>query len=143
MPSLRATQAIADSAHLVHWSADDHDPHRLVGGTGRVAERQLTYRRSRWATGCEGLAFDPSISVLPDTSTAGSPSGLSVDLSTPQNESPTGLAEGNLKKAVVTLPAGMVVNPATANGLGHARRGDRIGQRQPSVVPGLGEGRDG
>jgi hypothetical protein len=68
--------------------------------------------------GCERLSFSPSLAVAPDTTVGGSPSGLGVDVRFPQEEAPFGLAEGNLKKAIVTLPAGMVVNPATANGLG-------------------------
>jgi hypothetical protein len=69
-------------------------------------------------TGCASLDFSPSLSVQPDTPVAGSPTGLGVDLRVPQNESPEGLAEANLKKAVVTLPQGMVVSPSAANGLG-------------------------
>jgi hypothetical protein len=69
-------------------------------------------------TGCSLLDFSPSLSVQPDTAVAGSPSGLDVDLRVPQSESPEGLAEANLKKTVVTLPAGMVVSPSAANGLG-------------------------
>src|ERR1700686_3697495 len=67
--------------------------------------------------GCWRLSFSPPLVVKPDTTVGGSPSGLGVDVRFPQEEAPFGLAEGNLKKAVVTLPAGMVVNPATANGL--------------------------
>jgi hypothetical protein len=69
-------------------------------------------------TGCASLDFSPSLSVQPDTQAAGSPTGLGVDLRVPQNESPEGLAEANLEKAVVTLPEGMVISPSAANGLG-------------------------
>jgi len=68
-------------------------------------------------TGCAALDFSPSLNVQPDTQAAAVPSGLNVDLRVPQNESPEGLAEANLKKAVVKLPAGMVVSPSVANGL--------------------------
>jgi hypothetical protein len=68
-------------------------------------------------TGCERLSFTPSISVRPETSTADSPTGLAVDLHIPQNENPTGLAEADLKDAVVALPQGVTVNPSSANGL--------------------------
>jgi uncharacterized repeat protein (TIGR01451 family) len=66
---------------------------------------------------CEKLDFSPSITARPETTVASSPSGLAVDLHVPQNESPSGLAEANLKDAVVTLPAGMTVSPSQANGL--------------------------
>ena len=69
------------------------------------------------SNGCGRLDFSPSITVRPDTTAADSPSGLDVDLKVPQNGSPDGLAEANLKKAVVTLPQGMSVNPSAAGGL--------------------------
>jgi hypothetical protein len=68
--------------------------------------------------GCEALAFDPSVTVQPASSVASSPSGLNVDVRIPQNESPGGLADANLKRAVVTLPAGMALSPSAAVGLG-------------------------
>jgi hypothetical protein len=71
-------------------------------------------------TGCSRLAFNPSISVQPDTTVADSPSGLNVDLHVPQDGLANlgGLAEANLKTAVVTLPAGTSVSPSAADGLG-------------------------
>jgi len=70
-------------------------------------------------TGCESVPFEPSISVNPTTDVADSPSGLEVDLSLPQEWSdPEALQQSDLRKAVVKLPAGMSVNPASANGLG-------------------------
>jgi hypothetical protein len=68
-------------------------------------------------TGCEKLDFRPTLGAQPDTGSAGSPAGLTVGLQIPQNDELNGLAEANLKKAVVALPAGMSVNPAAANGL--------------------------
>jgi hypothetical protein len=70
-------------------------------------------------TGCDRLDFTPSVSVAPDTSAADAPSGLDVGLHVPQAglQDPNGLAAANLKKAVVTLPAGTSVNPAAADGL--------------------------
>lgn len=67
--------------------------------------------------GCEGLDFRPSLLVQPRTSAAASPTGLHVDLRLPQEESTKGRAEAELKNAAVTLPAGMSVNPSSANGL--------------------------
>jgi hypothetical protein len=70
-------------------------------------------------TGCEGLDFTPSLSVSPETTAADSPSGLAVDLHVPQEalENSSGTAEANLKGASVTLPAGLVIDPAVAAGL--------------------------
>lgn len=67
--------------------------------------------------GCELLDFDPSLTMRPTTSAAGSPSGYTVDLNLPQNDNPDGLAEAHLKKAVVTLPAGVTISPSAADGL--------------------------
>jgi uncharacterized repeat protein (TIGR01451 family) len=71
-------------------------------------------------TGCESLDFSPSIGVQPDTTSADTPAGLNVAIRVPQEglTNPNGLAEANLKDAVVTLPAGMAVSPSAANGLG-------------------------
>ncbi len=68
-------------------------------------------------TGCERLDFSPTVSARPDTEAASSPTGMSVDVSLPQNETANGLAESDLRKAVVTLPAGMAASPSGANEL--------------------------
>ncbi|HEY7961100.1 MAG TPA: hypothetical protein VID29_04175, partial [Solirubrobacteraceae bacterium] len=70
-------------------------------------------------TGCERLSFKPTITVQPEATTADSPAGLAVDLKVPQDglETPEGLTAANLKKAVITLPAGVSVNPSAADGL--------------------------
>ena len=71
-------------------------------------------------TGCDKLSFEPKLSVQPyesaDPATE-SPSSLEVNLKIPREESIEGLAEADLKEAVVTLPAGMTVSPSAANGL--------------------------
>jgi hypothetical protein len=68
-------------------------------------------------TGCNELAFNPTIQARPTTNQADSPSGLEFDLDLPQSDDPAGLATAHLKDAVVTLPPGLTVNPASANGL--------------------------
>ncbi len=68
-------------------------------------------------SGCDKLNFTPRLTVQPTTHAADSPSGLRVEMSLPQEESFGGLAEADLKDAVVTLPAGMSVSPAAADGL--------------------------
>ncbi len=68
-------------------------------------------------TGCDQLAFDPTLTARPTTNVADSPTGLSVDLHVPQADGLDQLATSNLKKTVVTLPEGLVVNPSGANGL--------------------------
>jgi hypothetical protein len=69
--------------------------------------------------GCDRLPFAPTLSAEPTTSAPDAPTGLKTNLSIPQDslESPGGLAQAHLKKAVVTLPAGVSVNPSSADGL--------------------------
>jgi hypothetical protein len=68
--------------------------------------------------GCERLPFEPSLGGGPPASAgAGSPSGFSFDLSLPQSNDPSGLATADMKKAVIALPEGVRVNPASAQGL--------------------------
>jgi len=87
-------------------------------------------------TGCSALDFSPSLSVQPDTALASSPSGLDVDLRVPQEESVAGLAEANLEKTVVKLPAGMAISPSGANGLGVCTPQQiGLGNGAPSACP--------
>ena len=68
-------------------------------------------------TGCEKLAFEPSLTVTPTSHLAGAPTGLETDLTIPQNEAATTLATSQLRNTTVILPEGMTVNPSAANGL--------------------------
>ncbi|HET6505219.1 MAG TPA: hypothetical protein VFG42_00400 [Baekduia sp.] len=68
--------------------------------------------------GCERLPFKPTLTAHPTGYAAGSPAGFAVGLHVPQTDNPDGLAEATLKKAVVTLPAGVSVSPSSADGLG-------------------------
>jgi hypothetical protein len=74
-------------------------------------------------TGCDRLSFDklPSIEFAPTseggTTQADEPSGYTFKLSVPQNEAPHELASPQLKNVSVTLPQGVSVSPAGANGL--------------------------
>src|ERR1700722_5630377 len=70
-------------------------------------------------TGCDHLAFTPSISVAPDTTQGETPAGLTVELKVPQEGlgSVEGLAMSNIKDTTVTLPEGVAINPGQARGL--------------------------
>jgi hypothetical protein len=67
--------------------------------------------------GCDRLRFDPQLTVTPETTQSDTPSGYEVDLSVPQNEDPNQLATPPLRAATVTLPAGVSISPAAADGL--------------------------
>ena len=84
--------------------------------------------------GCNSEPFEPTISAKPTSDVADAPTGLEFDLHIPQPEG-VGVEEeevegemrtvggeperheADLKNAVVTLPQGIAVNPASANGL--------------------------
>ncbi len=69
--------------------------------------------------GCNLPPFDPTIGSKPTTNVADAPSGLHFDLHFPQkeNEDPDGLGQADLRDTTVVLPEGMLVNPASADGL--------------------------
>jgi hypothetical protein len=69
-------------------------------------------------TGCNLLQFQPAISAAPEYTQADEPSGYGVSLSVPQapNLSPD-LATPVLRNASVTLPEGVSLSPAAADGL--------------------------
>src|SRR5215212_536662 len=69
-------------------------------------------------TGCENVPFNPTLTARPHTTRAGSPSGFTFDLSSPQTNDPAVIAEADLRKAVVRLPLGVRVSPSSADGLG-------------------------
>jgi hypothetical protein len=88
------------------------------------------------ATGCGELSFHPSVSMLPDTLEAGAPAGYSFNLRLPQDTEPEGLATPDVKRTSVTLPAGTVISPSAADGLGvcsnEAFFGSERGEDEPA-----------
>jgi hypothetical protein len=66
---------------------------------------------------CQALDFAPTLSSQAESSTTDTPTGLTVHLHLPQSEDSAGLGESQLRDAVITLPAGMSLNLARANGL--------------------------
>ncbi|HEY3435288.1 MAG TPA: hypothetical protein VGK41_06520, partial [Solirubrobacterales bacterium] len=68
-------------------------------------------------TGCDKVPFQPTTAVDPGTQQTDSPSGPTVEVKVPFEESGTAIANSNVKDAVVTLPRGMGLNPAAAPGL--------------------------
>ena len=70
--------------------------------------------------GCGLLPFHSQIRTTPDLAAGSSPSGLTVDVHVPQEESLSGqgLANPDVRNIVVNLPEGVVLNPSSADGLG-------------------------
>jgi hypothetical protein len=69
--------------------------------------------------GCNDLPFSPSISVSPDGQAGSTPTGLTVGIHVPQDVSldTEGLGEADVRSTTVTLPSGVALNPAAADGL--------------------------
>jgi hypothetical protein len=70
-------------------------------------------------TGCDLVPFNPKFSAVPTQHSGASASGLDVEVSLPTSGilNPDGIAQSHVKKAVVTLPEGMTVNPSVSEGL--------------------------
>ena len=68
-------------------------------------------------TGCDQLSISPSLSVAPGTSQADSPSSYTVNVHVPQNSSPDEPSTPPLRRVKVTLPSGVALSPASADGL--------------------------
>jgi hypothetical protein len=68
-------------------------------------------------SGCNQLAYEPTITSTPTTNLAESPSGLDFHLHQPQDFGLDGLATAVAKDITVTLPEGMTLNPAAADGI--------------------------
>ncbi len=89
-------------------------------------------------SGCERLAFEPTISVGPDTAVADTPAGLTVEVKMPQDGllNPGGLAPADLKDTTVTLPEGVAINPGQAAGLVACQAADDgVGVPGPAHCP--------
>jgi hypothetical protein len=86
--------------------------------------------------GCERLGFAPTVDVRPEVSAADSPTGVLIEMSVPQNNTPGGLAEADMRNATVVLPAGLTVNPAAADGLsGCTQAAVGLGEATAPVCP--------
>ena len=94
-------------------------PGRTRATSSPTAPRSPTSTATRPAvTGCNALAASPRPCRRdrPPTSPTRRPAST-VDLHIPQTNSLNQLATAHLRKAVVTLPEGLVINPSGANGL--------------------------
>jgi hypothetical protein len=69
--------------------------------------------------GCDVLPFSPTIDVTPEQHTASTPTGLSVEVTVPQQTTLAAgkLAEADVRDTTVTLPRGVELSPSAANGL--------------------------
>jgi uncharacterized repeat protein (TIGR01451 family) len=89
-------------------------------------------------TGCGRLHFNPAFTFAPESEHRGAdePAGYESVLTVPQSETPGTLATPPLKTAVVTLPAGVSISPAAADGLVGCQESGPEGINFASAGPG-------
>jgi hypothetical protein len=95
-------------------------------------------RNDAWpaTTGCEQLTFNPSLTAQPTTTDADSPSGLDIELSVPQELSPTTPSPSQIKASTTVLPKGFSLNSNAADGkVACADAASAIGTRGPATCP--------
>ncbi|HEX3042995.1 MAG TPA: hypothetical protein VHP56_12985 [Solirubrobacterales bacterium] len=78
-------------------------------------------------SGCDGVPFDPGLSIDPGTDAVDSPADATVTTTLPfdpakeggevRNEGKEGISQSHVRKAEVVLPRGMGINPSGAQGL--------------------------
>jgi hypothetical protein len=117
MPADCSGEPLQTEVHMDSWQ---HPGSYLPDGEPDLAEPDWVTAgfESPPVSGCNRLIFEPTIAATPSTNRADSPTGLEVAIKVPQTTGTETLGTPPLKKAVVTLPAGVSVNPSSANGLG-------------------------
>jgi hypothetical protein len=86
--------------------------------------------------GCQFNPFLPTLAIVPTTAAPHAPTGLDATLTLPQGFAPDGIAPADMRRATVTLPAGLTINPSSAGGLKACDDADlRLRQEGPSTCP--------
>jgi hypothetical protein len=90
-------------------------------------------------TGCSEVPFNPDSATQQTTDQAGTPSGLDFELDMPTDGllNAEGIAEAAIKRAQVTLPQGVTINPSAAEGLGACSPAD-FARESAASDPGAG-----
>ena len=87
-------------------------------------------------TGCEQLTFNPSLTAQPTTNEADSPSGVDIELSVPQELSPTTPSPSQIRAVSTVLPKGFSINSNAADGkVACPAAANGIGTRGPATCP--------
>jgi hypothetical protein len=87
-------------------------------------------------SGCESVPFSPQISAAPTTKLTENPSGLDFSIALPNQGllDRKAVSETEPRKAVVTLPEGLSVNPSLAEGVGVCSQAQFEAERIDSPV---------
>jgi hypothetical protein len=104
-------------------------------------------------TGCERIPFDPGVKVDAGTAAVDSPSAATVTTTLPsdpakeggevRNEGKEGISQSHVRKAEVTLPQGMGLNPSGAQGLATCtdaqfKKGQRVWDNECPAASNIG-----
>jgi hypothetical protein len=101
--------------------------------TGDTFHQEAPYPST---TGCDTLSFNPSLSAVPTTTQADSPSGVDVDLKVPQTQSPLTPSPSQIRGTTVMMPPGFAINPNAADGKTVCSDADSaIGTRHGATCP--------
>jgi hypothetical protein len=132
-------QAVTEG-HMELWGVPaDHQtgtaipPRPLLTAPTRCGPLVFTFRTRSWLEGapwlsassdtgaplegCAGLAFEPSVGMALSNPVADSPTGVRMELTTPEEADGSELADALVKDATIELPAGVTVSPSGAAGL--------------------------
>jgi hypothetical protein len=123
----------------VNWEADSwEEPGKWLFGSS-ISHDNATPPNLQGFTGCGKLPFTPTTET--DVGTGSAETGTGIDFSVDFNQegiqSPDGLAQSEARKAVVTLPEGLTINPSVAEGLSVCTPSD-IDRETLASAPGEG-----
>ncbi len=97
---------------------DANFPNGSTPVEAKVAENKAGEEVLVQQEGCESVPFDPAINVEPGTKEVDSPAAANVETTLKYlNGGESSQQESHLRKAVVSLPKGMGLNPSGSNGL--------------------------
>jgi hypothetical protein len=121
------------------WIDSWHDPAQMKPGSDGLVPTNL--EEPAWAkaesvsppvAGCNALTFAPELGIQPTTHEADKPSGLEFETKLAQSEVFGSNATPALKDLTVEFPAGMTVDPSSADGLGVCSNA-QIGYEGPTL----------
>jgi hypothetical protein len=86
--------------------------------------------------GCDKVPFQPSATVVPETTQSDTPSGGTTDVKVPQNAGAGEINTADIKDVHLTLPEGVTLDPSAAHGLAACSAGQiGIGTAKPVSCP--------
>ena len=85
---------------------------------------------------CDKLAFDPSLQAEPTSHATDSPTGLALTLRLPKADGVDVLEPSQIKDIRITMPPGLAINPAAADGQGVCSSAQvRLGENAAAECP--------